>query len=240
VAQVGSQLVGELDQRGPEPVQALQDDGAALGEQAEDRVRGDLVADLGTGAAGRGEPLGVDDGAVLGDPQEGRAQAPPGEQFVDGGQVDQIGEGVTGVLGAGQQRPAGPVLLGEVPRVDVRAPPQRRAELLLRPALRGRVVGQAEPSAPASAPPSAPLSAPPSAPESPAPPSAPLSAPLSAPPSAPASAPVSLAPPSAPLSAPLSCVPGVPDAPPSAGPSVLVMSSSSAMSSPIRSSRRPP
>src|SRR3712207_8980565 len=39
----GGQLVGELDQRRPEPVQALQDDGAALGEQAQHGVRGHLV-----------------------------------------------------------------------------------------------------------------------------------------------------------------------------------------------------
>ena len=85
VAQVGGQLVGELDQRRPQPVQALQDDGAAVGEQPQHRVGGHLVADLGAGAPGRGEPLGVDDDAVLGDAQEGRAQPAPGEQLVDGG-----------------------------------------------------------------------------------------------------------------------------------------------------------
>ena len=59
-----------------------------------------------------------------------------GEQLVDRGQVEQVGEGVAGVLRAGQQRPPGPVLLGEDLRVEVGAPPQGRAELLLRPALR--------------------------------------------------------------------------------------------------------
>ena len=85
VAQVGGELVGELDQRRPEPVQALQDDGAAVGEQPQDGVGGDLVGDLRAGAAGGREPLRVDDGAVLRDPQERRAQAAAGEQLVDRG-----------------------------------------------------------------------------------------------------------------------------------------------------------
>jgi hypothetical protein len=87
MAEVGGQLVGELDQRRPEPVQALQDDCAAVGEQPQDGVGGHLVGDLGAGAAGRGEALRVDDGAVLGDAQEGRAQPSAGEQLVDGGQI---------------------------------------------------------------------------------------------------------------------------------------------------------
>ena len=75
VAQVGGELVGELDQRRPEAVQPLQDDGAAVGEQPQHRVGGHLVGDLRAGAPGGGEPLRVDDGAVLGDPQERGAQA---------------------------------------------------------------------------------------------------------------------------------------------------------------------
>jgi hypothetical protein len=86
-------------------VQPLQDDGAAVGEQPEHRVGGHLVADLRARAAGAGEPLGVDDGAILGDPQERRPQTPPGEQLVDGGEVEQVGEGGAGVGGARQQRP---------------------------------------------------------------------------------------------------------------------------------------
>ena len=53
VPEVGGQLVGELDQRRPEPVQPLQDDGAAVGEQPQDGVGGHLVGDLGAGAPGR-------------------------------------------------------------------------------------------------------------------------------------------------------------------------------------------
>jgi hypothetical protein len=53
VAEVGGELVGELDQRRPQPVQALQDDGAAVGEQPQHRVGGDLVGDLRAGAARR-------------------------------------------------------------------------------------------------------------------------------------------------------------------------------------------
>ena len=97
VAQVGGQLVGELDQRRPEAVQALQHHRAAVGEQPQDRVRGHLVGDLGAGAAGRREPLRVDDDAVLRDAEEGRAQPARGEQLVDRREVEQVGEGPAGV-----------------------------------------------------------------------------------------------------------------------------------------------
>jgi hypothetical protein len=87
-------------------VQPLQHHGAAVGEQPQHRVGRHLVADLGPRAAGGGEALRVDDGAVLGDAQERGAQSAPRQQLVDRGQVEQVGEVVAGVRRAGQQRPA--------------------------------------------------------------------------------------------------------------------------------------
>jgi lysine-specific demethylase/histidyl-hydroxylase NO66 len=76
-------------------VQSLQDDGAALGEQPEDRVRGHLVGHLGARAAGGREAARVDDGAVPGDAQERGPQPPPGQQLVDGGAGAEVADQVS-------------------------------------------------------------------------------------------------------------------------------------------------
>jgi hypothetical protein len=107
-------------------VQALQDHRRAVQHQLDQPVVGDLVGDLRAGAAGAREPGRVDDLAVLRDPQERSAQPAPGQQLVDGGEVEQVVERRGQLGGRGQQRPPAPVRRGEVVRVRD-TPAQRRA-----------------------------------------------------------------------------------------------------------------
>ena len=58
LAQFGAEPAGEVDQRRPDPVQALQDERGAVRVQLQDLVVDHLVADLGAGAAGAGEAPG--------------------------------------------------------------------------------------------------------------------------------------------------------------------------------------
>ena len=90
VAQVGGQCSGEVDERRPQPVQALQHDGVAVEEQLEHPVVGHLVADECTDAAGPGVAAGRRHDAVAGQPDEGRAQPTAGEQLVDRGQGEDV------------------------------------------------------------------------------------------------------------------------------------------------------
>ena len=96
MTEVGGQRAGEVDQRWPQPVQALQHDRVPVGEQREHPVVGDLVADQGpVPTAARIAPLGHD-GAVLGDADERRAQAAPREQLVDRVEGEQVPESRAG------------------------------------------------------------------------------------------------------------------------------------------------
>ncbi len=105
VAEVGVEAGREVGDRRPGAVHALEHDGVAVGEERRDAVVTQLVGDLGADPAVAGEVLRVDDGALLGDAQERGAQAPVGEQFVDGVEGEEVAE--PGLVGR-------PAVLGEV------------------------------------------------------------------------------------------------------------------------------
>jgi hypothetical protein len=84
LTQLGAEAAGEVHNGRPDPVQSLQHQRGSIGVQMHDFVVDDLVADLGAGAAAAGVAGRRQHRALLGHPQERRAQTAPAEQLVDG------------------------------------------------------------------------------------------------------------------------------------------------------------
>ena len=74
MAEVGGELDRKVGDRGPNPVERLQDDGGPVREERRNRLLVDLIADLGSDSPGAREPGGVDDDPILGEPKEGSSQ----------------------------------------------------------------------------------------------------------------------------------------------------------------------
>ena len=90
MAQLLRELLGEVDERTPGAVQALQDDGRPAREEAEQLVVAHLVGDRGADAAALGELAVAEGAAVLCDPEEGGAKAAPRDELVDGALVEEL------------------------------------------------------------------------------------------------------------------------------------------------------
>jgi hypothetical protein len=76
MAEVGRELLGEVDERRPGPVQCLEHERRAVGEQRRELGVVHLVGDARTDAAGTGEVASREGGALLGHPDERGSQAP--------------------------------------------------------------------------------------------------------------------------------------------------------------------
>ena len=83
--QLLDELPREVDQRRPHPVQALEHDRRARRELGQHLVARHLVGHLGAEPARRGEPGGRQDVALVGQPDERRAQGAAADELVDGG-----------------------------------------------------------------------------------------------------------------------------------------------------------
>ena len=77
------QLARKVDQRRPEPVKALQHHRMAVGEELQHPVVDDLIGNSRAYPTGPCVPGRIDDGSLLDQADERRAQPTPGEQLVD-------------------------------------------------------------------------------------------------------------------------------------------------------------
>ena len=126
MAELVGEPCGEVDERRPRSVQALEHQRRAIRERGQHLVVGRLVRDRGAGSSAPGERSRRSDRAVLRHAQERRPQPTLGHQLVDRGGVDQVGEARRELSRARQSRPATPVLLGELPRGTGDTARQRR------------------------------------------------------------------------------------------------------------------
>ena len=109
VPELAGQRSGEVDDRRPEPMERLQHDRRAVGEEARDRGVVDLVADRRADPAGPRVPAAVDDDAVLRHPEERRAEAAARQELVDSVEVEQVVERPRQLARRREQRAADPM-----------------------------------------------------------------------------------------------------------------------------------
>jgi hypothetical protein len=120
MAEVCGQLLGEVDQRPVDPVQALQHNGVPVGEQPGQGDVVDLVSNAGPDPPGTGEPGRGQRPAGPGDPQERGAKPSPADQLIDGVQREQVVIRPGPVVG--QRCVASPDAVGELVDRDADTP----------------------------------------------------------------------------------------------------------------------
>src|SRR4029079_6753433 len=92
VTEICGELLGEVDQRWPEAMQALKDKRCTVDELGEDLVVRDLISDLRARTSRGGEPTRVEHLAILDESEEGGAQSAGGQELICRLEVEQVVE----------------------------------------------------------------------------------------------------------------------------------------------------
>ena len=118
MAELGGELLAELENRRPDAVQRLQDQRRSVCKEPDQPVVAYLIGDPRADTARSCECFVGKGGAVLGDPEERCPQTPLRHKFVDRIRIEQLGEPSWEISCWGQQRLLSPVLISEQVAID--------------------------------------------------------------------------------------------------------------------------